>query len=176
MDNLLAAFWNLLKVFSTGLQNNFITTAKVPRAWKAANQFIKCFFLIIVFRKRFLLYAAKLWGPLKNFKTRSGPYSGLSLSINVKKGIRIHWAVLLTRIIWKFATIGRRGNCGGKVMRQLDNNPEKQWKVKWWCITVEIEVAGSRTVAVRQLTRGIHAAGQYSNNRLRSYVSSAESI
>jgi hypothetical protein len=31
----------------------------------------------------------KSWGPLKNFKTRSGPYLGLALSIYVKNKIKI---------------------------------------------------------------------------------------
>jgi hypothetical protein len=32
-----------------------------------------------------IFFDLKSWGPLKNFKTRSGPYLGLGLSINVKK-------------------------------------------------------------------------------------------
>ncbi len=48
----------------------------------------------------------KSWGPLKNFKTRSGPYLGLGLSINVKKTEwKSRWTVplnlvYLTRIWW----------------------------------------------------------------------------
>jgi hypothetical protein len=45
-----------------------------------------------MFPRRFLLnrvkkifFDLKLWGPLKNFKTRSGPYLGLGLSVNDKK-------------------------------------------------------------------------------------------
>jgi hypothetical protein len=29
------------------------------------------------------------WGPVKNFKTRSGPYLAIGLSINVKNGMKI---------------------------------------------------------------------------------------
>jgi hypothetical protein len=53
---------------------------------------IKNFIKKIIFPKGFLLnrvkkffFDLKSWGPLKNFKIRSGSYSGLALSIYVKK-------------------------------------------------------------------------------------------
>ncbi len=52
----------------------------------------KIFPINIIFPKKFLFYCVKKiffvlksWGPLKKFKTRSGVYSGLGLSLYVKK-------------------------------------------------------------------------------------------
>jgi hypothetical protein len=65
---------------------------EVSKPWKAVKKIKKNFPKNIIFANRFLLHCVKiiffdlkLWGPLKNSKTRSGSYSGLGLSINVRK-------------------------------------------------------------------------------------------
>jgi hypothetical protein len=40
-------------------------------------------------RAKKIFFDLKSWGPLKNFKTGSGPYLGLGLSINVKNEMKI---------------------------------------------------------------------------------------
>jgi hypothetical protein len=42
-----------------------------------------------------IFFDLKSWGPLKNFKTRSSPYLGLGLSLNVKKRNENLWTVPL---------------------------------------------------------------------------------
>jgi hypothetical protein len=60
------------------------------------SKFISKFPKNIIFQTGFLLnctknvfFDLKSWRPLKNLKTRSGAYSGLSLFISVKNGIKI---------------------------------------------------------------------------------------
>jgi hypothetical protein len=80
-------------VLEIGFQISFITTAAgfqhgfgpirtSQKPWKPANKCIKQFLLN---RVKKIFFDLKSWGPLKNFKTRSGPYLALGLSITVKK-------------------------------------------------------------------------------------------